>query len=258
MNKLNKRQSEIYYLVKENGGMFVKDIIPLFPVSAATIRKDLTALQDAGLLIRTHGEVRLAQQTDPVTPYEARSGLNAEAKAAIARRAVEEIHDGETIILDSGTTTIEIAKLLTDRTNLNVITNSLPIAVTFRTSQVFVTLVGGIFLGKNLSIQGPEAEEYLSRIVVDKSFISSPGIRSGYGLVTSHPLEASVKHRMIEAGRTVYAVLDSSKLTRTSVHPFAAFSELDYLITEVPVKDEGLRKTLEQNGVQVLTAEQYL
>ncbi len=256
MNKINKRQSEIYYLVKDKGSMFVKDIIPLFPVSAATIRKDLTALQDAGLLLRTHGEVQLAQQTDPVTPYEARTGLNVEAKAAIARRAVEEIHDGDSIILDSGTTTIEIAKLLKDRTNLNVITNSLPIAMTFSTSQVFVTLIGGIFLGKNLSIQGPEAEEYLSRLVVDKTFISSPGIRPQYGLVTSHPLEASIKHRMIEAGRVVYAVLDSSKLAKTSVHPFAAFSELDYLITESPVKDEMLRKTLAQNNVQILIPDQ--
>lgn len=254
MNRISRRQSEIYYLVKENGSMFVKDIIPRFPVSAATIRKDLTALQEAGLLVRTHGEVGLTHQTDPVTPYDTRTSLNAEAKAAIARRAVAEIHDGESIILDSGTTTIEIAKLLRDRTNLTVITNSLPVAMAFSTSQVSVTLIGGIFLGKNLSVQGPEAEEYLRRIVVDKSFISSPGIRSGYGLVTSHPLEASIKHCMINSGRTIYAVLDSSKLKRTSVHPFAAFSELDYLITEVPVSDEDLKKTLDENGVKVLVA----
>ena len=252
MNNINKRQSEIYYLLKEHGSMLVKDIIPRFPVSAATIRKDLTALQDAGMLIRTHGEVQLAQQTNPVTPYEARIGLNTEAKEAIERRAVEEIHDGDSIILDSGTTTIEIAKLLTDRVNLTVITNSLPIAMTFSTSQVSVTLVGGIFLGRNLSVQGPDAEEYLRKIVVDKTFISSPGIRSQYGLVTSHPLEASIKRRMIESGRTIYAVLDSSKLARTSVHPFVSFSEIDYLITERPVEDPALRQTLAEEDVKIL------
>ena len=255
MNNINKRQSEIYYMVKEHGNMFVKDIIPQFSVSAATIRKDLSILQDAGMLQRTHGEVHISQQTDPVTPYEARSGLNTEAKEAIARRAVQEIRDGESIILDSGTTTIEIARLLKNRTNLTVITNSLPIAMTFSTSQVSVTLVGGILLGKNLSVLGPDAEAYLQNIVVDKTFISAPGIRSQYGLVTSHPLEASIKRKMIESGRKVYAVLDSSKLSKTSVHPVAAFSEIDYLVTELPVLDEELQKTLRESRVQVLVAE---
>ena len=233
----------------------MKDIIPCFSVSAPTIRKDLTILEEAGMIIRTHGEVHMASHTSPITPYEARSCLHPEAKAAIARRAMAEIEEGDSIILDSGTTTIEIAKLLVDRTDLTVITNSLPIATIFSNSPVTVNVIGGLFLGRNLSTMGPDAEEFLRRIKVDKGFISSPGIRADYGLGTSHPLEASIKKSMICSSRVIYAVLDSSKLFTTSIYPFAEFSDLDYLITERPIEDPDARNTFLRANVSIISAE---
>ena len=255
MLRINKRQSEIYQLIKTHSNMSVKDLLPHFPVSAATVRKDLTILEESGLVIRTHGEVHLAPHGNPITPFEARSSLHNEAKLAIARAAAREIRDGESVILDSGTTTAEIAKLLADRKNLTVITNSLPVATALSSSQVSVLIVGGIFLGTNLSIQGPEAEQYFRRIEADRAFLSSTGVRRSIGLVSSNPLEASIKKSMIGAARKTYAVLDSSKFHISSVNLFADFSDISAIITEKPVEDAETRARLLELGVECILAE---
>ena len=108
MININKRQSELYEIIKSATAIRVNELIPRFDVSAATIRKDLTALEESGLIQRTHGEVHVAVQGNQMTPYEARSHLNIHAKMAIARGAVEQICDGDSIILDSGSTAAEI------------------------------------------------------------------------------------------------------------------------------------------------------
>lgn len=254
MSNLNKRQSEVYQVIKNHGSIEVRDLIPLFDVSAATIRKDLMTLEQANLVFRTHGEVHVAAQNNRMLSLDVRSSLRSEAKKAIARAAVREIREGESIILDSGSTTLEIAKLLTEYQHLTVITNSLPIALALNDTPVMVVIVGGIFLGQNLSIQGPEAEKYLSQIEVDKAFIGASGVRRDVGLATSNSLEGRIKHCMLKAARKTYAVLDSVKFTTSSVELFADFSELDCIITEKPVEDPSQRERFSQLGTRVIVA----
>lgn len=256
MINLNSRQSEIYHMVKERSVMKVRDIISLFDVSAATIRKDLTLLEESGLLRRTHGEVHaIAQNGLQMTPFEARSFLCIEAKRKIAQAAAQQINDGESIILDSGSTTAEIAKLLVDRKNLTVITNSLPVALALSSSAVTVIIVGGMFLGQNISIQGPDAEAFLQQIEADKAFISATGVRNNIGLTASNPLEASIKKCMIHAAHKVYAVLDSSKFSIGSINLFADFSEIDTLITEALPDDLSLTQRFDALGTQIILAD---
>ena len=255
MLNINKRQGEIYQIIKERLCINVSDLISMFDVSAATIRKDLTLLERVGLVFRTHGEVHIATQRESITPFETRGCLHADAKRAIAKAAVSEIHDGESIILDSGSTTLEIAKLLTDFQQLTVITNSLPAAMVLSTSKVTVTLVGGLLLGKNLSVQGPESERYLKQVEVDKAFIASTGVRRNIGLVASNALEASVKNCMMKAARKVYAVLDSSKFSISSIELFADFSEIDAIITEKPIADSQQAIRFRELGTQVIVAD---
>ena len=253
MIKINQRQSEIFQLIKEKKHMDVSDILPLFSVSPPTIRKDLTLLEDLGMIVRTHGSVHLAEQQNPqLIPFDTRSCLNQKEKEIIAKIAAQQIHEGDSIILDSGTTMIELAKLLVDRENLTIFTSSLPIAMLFVNSSVSVNLLGGIFVGNNMSVQGPEAEAYIRRIEVDKTFISSSGVRPSYGLTNAQSLEASLERCMIEAGKTVYALLDSSKFSLSSVYPFASFSDLDYLITEKPIENSAIVAELEAANVEVL------
>ena len=147
MLNINKRQSEILQIIKDHSSMNVKDIIPLFDVSAATIRKDLAILEKASLILRTRGEVHMPEKTD-LTPFESRSYINKNAKSIIARKAVAMIEDGDAIILDSGTTTLEIANLLENRRNITVLTNSLPIAYALSNSQLSVSLQAVCSLGE--------------------------------------------------------------------------------------------------------------
>lgn len=255
MSTLNKRQSEVYQIIKNQGSIEVRDLIQMFDVSAATIRKDLMLLEQAGLVFRTHGEVHLAAQNKRMLSLEVRSYLRADAKKAIARAAVREIHEGDSIILDSGSTTLEIAELLSGYQRLTVITNSLPIALSLKESQVMVIVIGGIFLGQNLSIQGPEAEKYLSQIEADKAFISSSGVRRDIGLATSNSLEGRIKHYMIKAAHKTYAVLDSVKFNTSSVELFADFSEIDCIITEKPIQNPLQRDRFTQLGTNIIVAE---
>lgn len=255
MPNLNTRQSEIYQIIKNCGSIKVHDLLPMFDVSAATIRKDLTTMADSGLIFRTHGEVHLATHNDLMLPFESRCSLRSEAKKAIAQAAVREIHEGDSIILDSGSTTMEIARLLSGFQNLTVITNSLPAVFALNNSQISVEVVGGTFLRQNLSIQGPESERYLSQIEVDKAFICSTGVRRDVGLVASNSLEGRIKHCMIQAAHKTYAVLDSVKFNTSSIVLFADFDEIDCIITEKPIEDPLQKARFEQLGMELIIAD---
>ena len=255
MLNLNTRQGEIFQIIKNCGSIKVHDLLPQFNASAATIRKDLTALTEAGLIYRTHGEVHLAAQNDIMLPFESRCDLHAEAKRAIARAAVREIQEGDSIILDSGSTTLEIAKLLGSFHNLTVITNSLPAILAMNNTHISVSVIGGTFLPQNLSIQGPESERYISQIEVDKAFICSTGVRRDIGLVASNSLEGRIKHCMLSAAHRTYAVLDSAKFTKSSIVLFADFEEIDCIITEKPIQDAQQAKRFQELGTKIIIAD---
>lgn len=255
MLKINQRQSEIYQYIKKNESAHVQELLSIFPVSPPTLRKDLACLEDAGLIIRTHGAARIASNEVTMTPFEARSSLHKSAKEAIARKAVTLIENNDSIILDSGTTTLELAKLLVDRQNLTVFTNSLPIAMTFSNSPVNVTVIGGILLGKNLSLEGPDAEAFFQRIEVNKTFISSSGVRPQSGLVNSSSIEASIKKSMMDAGDQVYAVLDSAKFSTPSIYPTGTWADLDYIITESPIDNPEILEQLALANIRIILAE---
>jgi len=242
--KINHRQSEIYHYIKQYNSVTVNCLVSMFGVSAPTIRKDLTLLEEQGLIARTHGEAHLLAKENLITPFEARSTIHHEAKRIIAQVAAAQIQDGESIMLDSGTTNLEIARQLVHRTNLTVITNSLPVAMLFGSSSVSVYIVGGTFLGSNLSIQGPETDEFLRNLAVDRVFISSVGTRINYGLATSAQAEASLKRSMLSAAKCRYAVIDSSKFFTSSIYPVVPFEDLDYIITEKKPDSPELNETL--------------
>lgn len=250
--KINNRQSEIYHYIKQHNSVSVNTLVSIFEVSAPTIRKDLTLLEERGLISRTHGEAHLLARENLITPFEARTTLHHAAKKVIAQIAAGEIQDGESIMLDSGTTTLEIARQLVNRANLTVITNSLPIATLFSNSSVSVYIAGGTFLGSNLSVQGPETDEFLRNLSVDRTFISSAGTRLNYGLSTSAQTEASLKRSMLSAAKRKYAVIDSSKFSISSIYPVVPFSDLDCVITETEIRSQEFRELLARSNTQLL------
>lgn len=254
MSMPNKRQAALLDIIRAKSSVYVNDLIAQFDVSAATIRKDLTALEDMQLVQRTHGEVHILPNSD-VTPIEHRSVQNIEAKQIIARLAASMIEEGASVILDSGSTTCEIARLLTGMNSLTVITNSLPVATILANSRVVVLMPGGMLLGENLSTQGPDAERYYKNLEVDIAFLAASGVRPHIGLASQNPMEYSVKQAMMRAGRHVCAVVDSSKFEKSGVHLFARFEEFDTVITEKHVEGTVLEQLASEGKVQWLFPE---
>jgi DeoR/GlpR family transcriptional regulator of sugar metabolism len=254
MPVMNKRQNKLLEIIRGKSSAYVNDLIPLFDVSAATIRKDLSMLEEMRLVQRTHGEVHINSNSD-VTPIEHRSIQNIQAKLAIAKKAVSLISNDNSIILDSGTTTIEIARLLVSFIGITVITNSLPIAMVLANSKVNVLMPGGILLGENLSTQGPETERYFNGLEADIAFIAASGVRPNTGFASQNPLECSVKQSMLKAARHTCVVVDTSKFTKSGVHLFAKFEEFDTVITETTVQEAALEKLAREKKVEWLIAE---
>jgi DeoR/GlpR family transcriptional regulator of sugar metabolism len=253
MSTINKRQHKLLEIIQDRSSAYVNDLIPLFDVSAATIRKDLTMLEELSLVQRTHGEVHIVSNS--VTPIEDRSIQNINAKRAIAQKALPLIPEKGSVILDSGTTTIEIAKLLGTIGGLTVITNSLSVA-TVLANKANVLMPGGILLGENLSIQGPETERYFGNLEVDIAFIAASGVRPQIGFTSQNPLECSVKQSMMRAARHTCAVVDTSKFEKSGVYLYARFQEFDTVITETRVQDALLDQLAEENRINWLIADE--
>ncbi|MGI6117115.1 MAG: DeoR/GlpR family DNA-binding transcription regulator [Bilifractor sp.] len=253
VNKKKRRQN-IYRLIKDNRFIKVSDLEKSFQVSAPTIRKDLTALEENGLIKRSHGFARISDdyKTVRITPFETRERLNLREKEAIARRAVKFIEEGDSIILNAGTTTLQIAKLLADRRNLTIFTNSLSIASVFNVSRVSVILISGIYVSEDFATHGPETERFLRTIRVGKAFISSSGIRADFGLACSDSLDASLLRAIAYSSEKTYAVMDSSKLIKTNIYPSVSFQELECLITDSEIQDKELAAALTKAGTPVI------
>ena len=166
---------------------------------------------------------------------------NLAEKRAIAHKALEFIHDGDSIILDSGSTTTEIAKLITGYRNLTVITNAINIALILG-AQTGVNLVvtGGEFKAPTLSLTGQKAADFFQNLHVDKLFLATAGIALKSGLTYPGISDICVKRAMIESANETYLVADSTKVGKNAFASLGALSLIDYLITDSKIKAEDL------------------
>lgn len=231
---MEERRRRIRALIQENTQGTVAELAAQFKVSAVTIRADLSALEHMGAVVRTHGGALPRGDSDEL-PIDIKQTLNRAEKVRIATAALEFIRGGETIILDSGTTTAEIAKQI--RTlkipSINVITNALNIAVLLANSpHVNVIMPGGILRQKSWSLSGPQAEHALGTLQADVLFLGVDSLDPEVGLMTPYLLEAQLNAQMIHIARKVVAVTDSSKLSRRSLSVIAPVDQVDLLITD--------------------------
>ena len=249
---MEERRRRIRSLVEKNTQGSVTELANQFGVSAVTIRGDLAALEHMGALVRTHGGALPRGDNDEL-PIDVKQTLNRAEKVRIARAAIELIHGGETIILDSGTTTAEIAKQI--RTlkipSINVITNALNIAVLLANSpHVNVIMPGGVLRQKSWSLSGPQAEHALSALQADVLFLGVDSLDPEIGLMTPYLLEAQLNAQMIRIARKVVAVTDSSKLSRRSLSVIAPVEQVDLLITD-SAADMKCIDAIKARGVEV-------
>ena len=252
---LEERRRKIRGLLQERAQVGVAELAQKFAVSAVTIRADLAALDDIGALVRVHGGALPRQESDEL-PIDIKQSMHRAEKMRIAAAAVAHIHDGETVILDSGTTTAEIARLIRGLKfkSLNVITNALNIAVLLA-SAPFINLVipGGVLRRRSWSLSGPPAENAIRDLQADTLFLGVDSLDPAVGLMTPHVLEAQLNAQMIRIARKVIAVTDSSKLLRRNLSVISPVDAVDLLITDKGADARAI-EAIRARGVEVVLA----
>ncbi|NLZ71568.1 MAG: DeoR/GlpR transcriptional regulator [Clostridiaceae bacterium] len=229
-----ERQRKILEIVEKKGSISVNKLIKLIGVSPATVRRSLNMMTDKKLIVRTHGYVHSLDNINlTVRPIDERLELSYPEKRAIAQAALKFIEPGMNIILDSGTTTLELSRLLLNH-KLTIMTNSLDICAVLSQTQNTVMCTGGIQDGRTRCFLGPDAVKFISRFEVDAAFMGTTGVRSRVGLTTSSPLQADFKQACVSSAKHVYAIFDTSKFESSSLYTFAEFKDLDLMIISKP------------------------
>jgi DeoR/GlpR family transcriptional regulator of sugar metabolism len=251
----NQRRDKILELIREDGHAKVTDLSRIFKVTEVTIRQDLEALEKDGFLVREHGGAYLKDIDMNVRNFELQNRENTSEKQAIARRALEFIKDGDTIILDSGSTTTEIAKLISGYRNLTVITNALNIAIILGAQTgINIVVTGGEFKAPTISLTGQKAADFFHNLHADKLFLATAGIALKSGLTYPGISDICVKRAMIDSADEIYLVADSTKIGKSSFASLGALSLINYLITDSKIKPEDI-EWLKSHDVQFVIAE---
>ncbi|MGH8034571.1 MAG: DeoR/GlpR family DNA-binding transcription regulator, partial [Lysobacterales bacterium] len=229
-----ERRRNIRSLLGKSEHCTVAELAVHFDTSEVTIRSDLAALESIGAAIRTHGGALVQRDNDDV-PISIKQTQHHAEKVKIAQAAAALIQDGEIIVLDSGTTTAEIARQIRGLRlkSLTVITNALNIAVLLaNVPHLNLIMPGGVLRPKSYSFSGPQAELALAGLQADRLFLGVDSLDPEIGLMTPHVLEAQLNAQMIRISRQVIAVTDSSKLLQRNLSVIAPVDQLDILITD--------------------------
>jgi len=226
------RQSRIVQLIQGRMSISVQELSKHFDVSPMTIRRDLGQLEERGLVVRIHGGV-MAKESHVALGEDVRGALHVAEKAAIGAAAASLVEDGQTLFIDAGTTTIELAYRLRERRGLTVVTNSVRILAALGDSPgIHLIGVGGSIYGGAWSFVGPLAEAALRRFNGDTAFMGISSVSLEHGLTEVNFFEATVKSLMIQRAQRVVLMADHSKLEKVSPVSVAPIRDVDALITD--------------------------
>jgi DeoR family transcriptional regulator, fructose operon transcriptional repressor len=249
-----ERRIQIIDLLNERRKVTVDQLCEVFGVSSATIRMDLRELQRIGALTRTHGGAILRMKTGFELNSEQRVIQHLAEKQQIARAALALIDDGDRIVLDTGTTSLELAKLVHEKANLTVITNDIEIAgILEEVESTQVIVMGGILRKRfhcTIVLQGRET---YSGLTVDKAFIGVNSLSLEKGATTPDLGQAETKKALISMANRVILLCDSSKIGTVSFAQFATIDQIDVVITDKI--DRELKSAFEEKGVEIMVAD---
>ena len=242
-----RRQAIIRY-VQEHDLVSVNHLIGEIEGSPATIRRDLRFLEENGVVSRSHGFVKR------IPPSIVSNLPITEAQTKVAQAAAAMVPENATILLDSGISAVALARELTDRRDLTIITNSLSVANLMRHAEPHILLTGGELDGRQEALVGLDAENYIRGIHVPCVFLTTTGIRRSEGLVCVTAQQASLKQQMIRSARKTIVLADHDKIQKDSVRVFAVFEDVDVIITDAPA-DPQFAEALKEKGVELIIAE---
>lgn len=247
------RRNRLLELVRVRGFAALPDLVDALGVSESTVRRDLDFLEESGVAKRTHGGVFYTGPSPKLSHFDQRQEMNWERKRLIAAAAARLIDDNETILLDGGSTTYELARLLVGRP-LQVVTNSLPVANLFTsTDRADLVLVGGYVHARTGVSLGPYANQMLAGLNVRRAVLSVAGINER-GCYNSNLLLVETERAMINAAEQLIIVADSTKFGHTSLALSCDLTEIDILVTDSDVPSEW-KERLEQAEIQLIVAQ---
>jgi DeoR/GlpR family transcriptional regulator of sugar metabolism len=248
------RREKILDLITEDGVARVSDLSSIFRVSEVTIRQDLDRLEEGGLIGREHGGAYLKSLSHQVRSFNFQHQENMDKKVRIGKKAAEFIADGESVILDSGSTVTEVAKNLSGRKNLTVITNAVNIPLIIGGEPgITLLLTSGEFKAPTLSLTGQKAADFFENVHVNKLFLATAGITLKAGLTYPSLSDLPVKKAMIETASDVFLVADSTKIGKQALASLGALSLIDYLITDDGISEED-KQNFSRHGIEFIIA----
>ncbi len=251
MRRSERRMAVLEYLNHE-GTASVAVLSKKFNVSEMTIRRDLDWLEDRGHLRRVYGGAMATSLASFALAFQAKAERFPEEKKRIGQAAAEMIKDGESVILDAGTTVLQMAKHLRDR-RITVVTNSLQVLLELiSVTNVDILVIGGIFSRSALATIGPHVGEFLKGICADKLFLGVEGVDVSNGLTVPDVIEAHSKKCLIQSAHRVYVLADHSKLGKSALHTIVPLSSVEAIITDNGAPEEIVARLTEH--VEVIVA----
>jgi DeoR family transcriptional regulator, aga operon transcriptional repressor len=249
---IDERRNHMLALVQRDGRVLVSELSDALGISRITIRKDLDYLESKGLVQRTHGGALSPQGSMLLDPsLQEKEQKQLKEKQRIAKTAASLVEEGQCVLLDSGTTTMAVARELRRFAHLTVITNSVNIATELAGTDFEVILTGGTLRKNSFSLVGPLAEDVLSEMHADILFLGVDGFDVKTGLMTPNLAESRVNRAMVNAATRVVAVCDSTKFVRRSLALIVPPTAIHTVITDDQLGDEDV-ETLKAAGIDVI------
>lgn len=252
-----ERQNRIVELLQQEKTIKIKELAQLFDVSIITIRRDFDMLEEAGLIKKIYGGASLPENAgiESIQPFfSARIEKHRAEKLSIASAAAALVQNGDTIVLDIGTTCLEVARLLKKRANITVLTNSLPILNELVGTNVTVYSLGGLLRSEELALCGSIATNSLSNFCVNKAFIGTGGITLENGLTNHNQDNARLCQAIVSRADQAILVADSSKFDKNAFAVIGPIECVDVIITDKGISQKYAEE-IRQRGVELILAQ---
>lgn len=239
----SERRKLILLMINEKGYLNAGELSIQFGVDSSTIRRDLMLLENSGQVMRTHGGILpIASSSHADTPYNVRRQMNGGAKSAIGHYAASLVQDGQSLILDNGSSVFELALALRDKKNLTILTNDINTAFTLsQYPQITLHVAGGLMLDNVYTLVGQDTISKIESMHVDWAFLGAEGVHYEQGLTNINTIEIPVKQAMIRAADQTVVLADSSKMGYRALSHVCGLDKIDRVITDntQPIKQRS-------------------
>ena len=248
-----QRWDSLRALIRDSGVIRVEDLCRQLKVSPATVRRDLDQLERSGAIRRVHGGAVSVESRLDEPVFSDKTGIAVREKRRIAEAAMAFVAAGDTIYLDGGSTVLELARLLRDRSNLTVVTNSLHAAHELSGRGPRLIVIGGELRRLSQTLVGPLTRQVLTQLHLDRAFMGTIGFSPKEGLTTTDPSEAFTKEIVMGQARQVIVLADSSKAGKVSFACAGRWEGVHTLITDKQL-DKEFAKELSNKGIKLVRA----